>query len=208
MTRITALAAAIVCLTGCFVFDKTFDTISQPVITFQIVVHGGPYAGTYVWNAQNSAYEGMVGSTRFIISMDVGGVWHMKDGMSNNIASSIILYGALPPTTSSGWSPADRFTSVDDGAGGVSGTTPDGIVSYGQTVGVTFSLSDPGARIAYQWQRAFSLSAGFSILPWTGSTYVIQSGDYGKWIRVIVTPSDATGTVMGTPVVSPPVRVS
>jgi hypothetical protein len=212
MMRIAALFAACeMCLAGCFAFNNPWDTNSLPTAAFQIVVHGGLYAGTYVWSSGDNAYEAAVGSARYYIHMS-SGLWWLAgpDSIGTSIAYSTSSYGALPPTSNVGWSPSGKLSTLDDSVGGISeqGGYPDGVISYGQTVHVTFKASDLGNSTTYQWERS-SLQTGGSPIPnETGSTYTTQSGDSAKWIRVLITPIDSTGTIKGTPVVSPPVRVN
>jgi hypothetical protein len=74
------------------------------------------------------------------------------------------------------------------------------------TLKVVFLASSLGNSATYQWQRSSSQSGDSPVLIGTGSTYTIQfPADSGKWIRVIITPTDSTGKIQGTPVVSGPV---
>lgn len=74
MMRIPAvLAASVLCLAGCFLFDNPWDTNSMPTATFQIVISSISYGGTYVWSPHDNAYEAMVGSTPCSVFMDSGG---------------------------------------------------------------------------------------------------------------------------------------
>ena len=216
MMRIPALFASILlCLAGCFVFDNPFDTSSMPTATFQIVITSIGYGGTYVWSPQDNAYESMVGSTRYYVYMDSNGYWCLG-GVLNQvytgggvIAHSTSSYAncALPPTTTSGWT--GIISSIDDSAGGVyaQGQLPDTGVSTGSILQVVFLASSPGNSATYQWVRSPNQNCSPPTPLGTGSTYTIQSGDYAKWIRVIITPTDSTGKVQGTPVGSQPVRV-
>jgi uncharacterized lipoprotein YajG len=51
---ILAILASVLCLSGCFDFNKTF---TPPTATFQIVISSTNYGGTYVWASQDNAYE-------------------------------------------------------------------------------------------------------------------------------------------------------
>jgi hypothetical protein len=221
MMRLPALAALVLCLAGCFVFDNPIEnavphtpaTPSTPTATFQIVVTSNFYGGTYVWSSQVNAYKASVGGTPYYVYLDASGFWILASTLnqtygSTGITHSVYAYGALPPTTNAGWSPADRITSVDDSTGGISGPgAPDSQVTVGQVLHVTFLVSDPSNGATYQWVSSTSQGVGGQDLHVTGNTYTIVSGDLGHWISVVVTPTDSTGTIPGTPVVSPPVMV-
>ncbi|MGO9310019.1 MAG: hypothetical protein ACLQDL_13475 [Spirochaetia bacterium] len=208
------LAAAALCLSGCFVFDNPWDTSSPlPGATFQIVVSSSSYSGTYVWSPSDTAFEAMVGATRFYVYMDSSGYWclgSVPNQVYNGggvVAHSQSTYGALPPTTVPGWTGSGVITAVDDSAGGVSaqGGSPSSPVSNGQTLQVAFLASSTGNGAAYQWVSSPSQDGSSATVVGTGSTYTIQSS--GQWIHVIVTPTDNTGRVQGTPVASQPVHV-
>ncbi len=98
--RIAALTATVLSLTGCFAFDNPYD--KTPAVTFQIVVQGGPYAGTYVWSSTDGAYETTIGGTLCSVFMDSGGTWHLTYGAGNIVSSSTgpYAYCTLPPTSS------------------------------------------------------------------------------------------------------------
>jgi hypothetical protein len=206
MIRCLAIVAAVLCLAGCFVFDNPFDTGSRAAITFQIVVSGGSQPGTYMWDSQTSAFEMMSGSLRNYIYMDGTGYWRLADSVGGLRTSSILPYGALPPTTYSGWSPADQLSSIDDSEGGISGPSgyPDITVSHGQTLSVGFHNADPGALVTYQWQQSSSQNGTSATTIGTASTCTPAAAG---WVRVIVTPTDGSWK-HGTPAVSPPVYVN
>jgi hypothetical protein len=204
MMRIAAvLAASVLCLAGCFLFDNPWDTNSTPTATFQIVISSISYGGTYVWSPQDNAYEAMVGSTPCSVLMDSGGTWHLTSGGTVIASSTSPAYRTLPPTSNSGWS-GSIISGIDDSEGGIcpQGGAPDGTVSSGMTLKVAFLASSLGNSATCQWQRSSSQSGDSPVPIGTGSTYTIQSGDYAKWIRVIITPTDSTGKIQGTPVVS------
>jgi hypothetical protein len=132
------------------------------------------------------------------------------NSMSTNIANSTgPLFGTLPPQSSSGWSGSGTIISgINDIGGGISDQSdpPDGPIGSGGTLQVAFLASSSGDSATYQWQRSTTSSFDSPVLIGTGSTYTVQMGtDYHDWIRVIITPTDSTGTIQGTPVVSPPV---
>jgi hypothetical protein len=205
MTRSLAVAAALLCLAGCFVFDNPFDTSSAPTISFRIVVTGGPQPGTYVWNPQTSAFEMMSGSTRYYIYMDGTGFWRWEKASGVFIASSVNPYVPLPPTTYSGWS-SNQFSGLNDGEGGIVGPSgyPDVTVSHSQTLHVSFHSADPGATLTYQWQQ--SSSQDWPSATTIGTTDTCTPAGAG-WVRVIVTPTAGSGK-HGTPAVSAPVYVN
>jgi hypothetical protein len=224
MTRLPALAALVLCLAGCFVFDNPIEnavphtpttppTPPTPTAAFQIVVTSDLYGGTYVWNSADSAYEAVVANARYYVYLDNTGYWVLGNQVSTSysiggITHSVYAYGALPPTTNSGWSPTGGITSVDDSTGGISGpVAPDLQVNVGQVLHVSFLASDPGNSATYLWMSSTTQGVGGQNLHFTGSTYTIAPGDLGHWISVVVTPTDSTGTIPGTPVVSPPVMV-
>jgi hypothetical protein len=223
---VVPLAALVLCLAGCFVFDNPIENAvphsptappttppPTPTAAFQIVVTSALYGGTYVWSSADDAYKANVGGTPFYVYMDASGFWILTSDKSQTYGSvgvthSVQAYLALPPTTATGWSPTDRITSVDDSAGGISGPgAPDTQVTVGQALHVTFLASDPANAATYQWLRSSSQGIGGQNLPATGNTYTTTSGDLNKWISVVVTPTDSTGTVTGTPFASPSVMV-
>jgi hypothetical protein len=209
--RITAVAAAVLSLTGCFVFDSPYDR--TPSITQQIVVQAGSSTGTYIWNPADSAYETTIGGVPCSVYIDSSGTWRLTYGAGNIVASSTgsYSYSTLPPTTPSGWSGSVVVSSIDDSEGGVSiqGKSPDAkITAAGQVLQVAFTTSSPGNSATYIWQKSADTAQSFAspVTIGTGSTYTIQpTGDYAHWFRVIVTPTDSTGTIAGTPVASQPV---
>jgi hypothetical protein len=205
--RLPALfASTVLCLTGCFVFNNPWDGATLPGATFQIVVTSSSYGGTYVWTPQDNAYEAPIGSTRSYVYMDASGFWHLASPLGNVIASSTSPYGALPPT--SGWTGSGVISGVDDSAGGVSaGGSPGNPVSTGQILQVAFVASSPGNSATYQWVSSPLQNGSSATFLGTGSTYTIQLSDSARWIHVIVTPTDSTGRVQGTPVASQPVYV-
>jgi hypothetical protein len=215
MMRISALAAAVLCITGCFVFDNPFDirsvgTSSTPTVTFQVVITGPSLSGTYVWSSPDNAYKTMISGTPFFLYMDGGGVWGVKWSVSPNAYSTYTSYSALPTASGSNWVPMGEIWTVDDSAGGISvqGSPPDSLVSNGSILQVTFKASDPGNSATYQWERSDSAAFLSASAVGTGSpTYLTTVEDASKWIRVSVTPTDSTGTVQGTPVASQPVKV-
>jgi len=205
----SALASAVLCLAGCFVFDNPYDTSSIPTATLQIAVTSNNYGGTYVWSSQDNAYEAVVGNTLCSVYMDSGGTWRLTYGTGNIVASSTNPnYGTLPPTLS--WSGSGTIiSSIDDSEGGIYVMTklPDGrIPPAGGTLQVVFLASNPGNGATYQWQRSLNQSFDSPVPIGNLSTYTLQFGlDYMRWIRVIITPTDSTGRIQGTPVVSQPV---
>ncbi|MGA2641356.1 MAG: hypothetical protein ABSG21_10705 [Spirochaetia bacterium] len=210
--RIAALAATVLSLTGCFVFDSPYD--KTPSATLQIVLQGGSYPATYIWNTADSAYEAVVGGTLCSVYIDSSGTWHLTHGAGNVIASSTggsYARCTLPPTTFVGWSGSGSIVSeIDDSVGGISiqGLAPDiAISTQGQILQVAFQASSPGNSATYQWQKSPTSAQSFdSPIPiGTGSTYTLKSGDYAHWFRVIITPTDSTGAIQGTPVASQPV---
>jgi hypothetical protein len=228
MMRLAALAALVLCLAACFVFDNPIEnavphspttppptpTPTTPTAAFQIVVASNYYGGTYVWSPPDSAYRVMRGSTPFYVFMDSSGYWcqtyvRSHDHTNSNYWSTSSLFGALPPTTAGGWTPSGEISSVDVSAGGISaqGGPPDSPVTPPQRLQVTFLPSSPGNSATYQWTSSTNSVGTSQTLLGTDSTYLLSPGDSLHWIRVIVTPTDSTGTVKGTPVVSPPVMV-
>jgi hypothetical protein len=213
MKRIAVLVAAALFLAGCFVFDNPWDMGDiPPSMTFQIVVQGGSYAGTYMWNSTDNAYEAMVGSDPFYVFMDSTGYWCLAsqlDKITGNgtLAHSISTHGALPPTSGSGWN--SIVTGVDDSAGGIIklGGLPDETV---KRLDYLYLPSDPRNHLTYRWQHSLATgtppAAGWTDIPWTDGTYQIQPTS--GWIRVTIIPTDSTGTIEGAPVVSQPVFIS
>jgi hypothetical protein len=206
--RITALTATLMSLSGCFVFNNLYD--KTPAASLQIVVQGGAYAGVYVWNSKDNAYETTIAGIPSSVYMDSGGTWHLTYG-AGVVASSTSTYAdcTLPPTTSSGWS-SPVLSSVDDSEGGISmqGLPPDSQIvgpPPPQFLQVAFQASSPGNRATYQWQKSPDETFQNSVPIGNGSTYSIQSGDYGHWFRVIITPTDSSGAIQGSPVASQPV---
>jgi hypothetical protein len=131
--RIFMIPLCMLCLAGCFDFNKTFPS---PTASFQIIVSSPSYGGTYLWSAQDSAYEALAGGSRYYIYTDSSNFWCIANQLgqthdSGSIAHSISQYGALPPTSGSGWS--SDITGIDDSFGGVSqqGSAPDAGVSGG-----------------------------------------------------------------------------
>jgi hypothetical protein len=215
MMRITTLTATVLCLSGCFVFDNPYD--KTPAAALQIVVSSSSYGGTYVWTPQDNAYEAAVGSTQYYIYMDGNGVWCLASLPNRTypdgsvIAHSLLSpWGTLPPMSS--WSGSGTIISaIDDSEVGISiqKNSPDiYITGFPQTLQVAFHLSSPGNSATYQWQKSPTFAQSFdSPIPiGTGSTYQFKpTGDYGHWYRVIITPTDSTGTIQGTSVASQPV---
>jgi len=208
--RITAVAAAVLSLTGCFVFDSPYDR--TPSITQQIVVQAGSSTGTYIWNPADSAYETTIGGVPCSAHIDSSGTWRLTYGAGNIVASSTgsYAYSTLPPTTATGWSGSVVVSSIDDSEGGISiqGNPPDSrITAANQVLQVAFTTSSPGNSATYQWQKSPIAKESFTspVTVGTGSTYTIQNTDYASWFHVIVTPTDSTGTIQGTPVASQPV---
>lgn len=207
MIRIPALAAVVSCLTGCFIFNNPYDR--TPTATLQIVVQGGDNAGTYIWNSADDAYEATVAGTPCSVYIDSSGTWRLTYGTGNIVASSTSSYAycTLPPTIAAGWSSL-VLSSVDDSEGGISiqGSSPDNhITMQAQILQVAFEISNLGNSATYQWQKSQHQWFDSPVPIGNGSTYTIQSGEYGNWFRVIITPTDSTGRVQGTPVASQPV---
>lgn len=211
------LAAAIICLSGCFLFDNPYDG-PMPSASFQIVVSSPAYGGTYVWNSTDGAFEATVGVTRYFVFLStdaISGAWCLSDSLAKgpitgqDIAHTVANYAALPPVDgNTAWSPNTALTAINDNTGGVSGPAgPDSPVTYGSTLHVTFSSTASFGLATYQWERSSATDFNSRELVGTDSTHNTSS-DSGHWLRVIVTPWDSTGTVKGTPAISPPVRVN
>jgi len=212
MVRIRVLAAFVLILAGCFVYDNPVDTGIPPTATFQIVVTSVGYDGTYVWNSMDSAYEAMVGGTTYYVYQDSGFFWILASALNQShtggcIASSVNPKGALPPTTNSGWSSA---IAVDDSAGGIclQSGSPDSPVAVGDILKVAFMASETGNGATYKWLTSIDYAGLSPVTVGTNSTYIVQLSDSGLWIRVVVTPTDSTGKRKGTPEVSQPVRIA
>lgn len=211
MLCLFALAVSVLYLPGCFDFNKTFDP--PPTATFQIVISSTNYGGTYEWTPQDQAYEAVILGQRYYTYMDgTSGIWYLSgpNTMSTVIANSTSpYYGTLPPTSTLRWSGSGTIISgISDSEGGISdrSSAPDGPINTADTLQVAFLASSSGNSATYQWQRSSNSSFDSPVLIGTGSTYTVQIGtDHGKWIHVIITPTDNTGTIQGTPVVSPPV---
>ena len=213
MIRGAALAAAAaLLLSGCFLFDNPYDTGSMPTATFQVVVTGPSLAGTYVWSSPDNAYRTVIGGTPYFVYLDsITGTWGVKWSVSPNAWSTSPVFGALPATLGSNWLPVNEISSVDNSAGGISvqGSQPDTPVSLALSpiLQVRF-LSSPGSGATFQWVNANTPTGTALSILGSSSTYAVMPGDYHKWIRVVVTPTDGTGVVAGSPVTSPPVYVS
>jgi hypothetical protein len=222
MIRIFVLTAAcVICLCGCFVFDNPVESggsTSAPTVTFQVVITSATCGGTYVWNSHDNAYEAVLSNVRYFVYQDSSGAWCLSAqlGGTSSVAGSVIAsstpppFRALPPTSGSGWSPTypAPLTSIDDSAGGISaqGSLPDNPITQAQILKVGFLASDPGNLAKYQWE-SMTAPGSFTPVPGeTGSTF--KSPGVGQWVRVMVTPTDGTGTINGVPVESPPVFVS
>jgi hypothetical protein len=199
-------------LSGCFIFDNVYDG-SMPGIAFQVVVSGSPsYSGTYTWSSVHGAFEATVGGNQYFIYLWPTGEWCLSNLMSKGplsgaVAYSAATYSALPPVNGANWNAV--VSVIDDGMGGISGNAagPGAPVTNGDTLQVAFRSTSPGGSAGYQWQRSYSSNFSSIEMVGTNSTYQTSS-DTGKWIRVIVTPKDSTGAVLGTPVTSAPVRVN
>jgi hypothetical protein len=212
--RITALAAIVLCLAGCFLFNNPYDTSSPPAVTFQIVINSLSYAGTYVWNPTHSAYEATVGGLPYYVLMDGSGFWCLASALGQNSSTAIDytpspVYRGLPITYGPSWHITTLITSVDDSAGGISTTLkpPDGTVSVGDILQVGFSSTIPGVGALYQWQGSSNVGMTSSVALGTGSTYHVLDSSH-LWIRVTITPIDGTGKIIGPPVTSPPVHLT
>lgn len=208
------LAAAIVCLSGCFLFDNPYDG-PTPSASFQIVVNSATYGGTYVWNSTDGAFEATVNGIQYFIFQSSGS-WCLSTSLAKGpenggIAHSLTPYAALPPTNvSTGWTPPAVITAIDNSTGGVTGQAagPDGPVAYGDLLQVGFSKTAPDGLATYQWERSSLVNFTSRQVVGTDSTYQTSTFDYGQWLRVIVTPLDSTGTVKGIAIASAPVRVN
>jgi len=215
--RIAVLTATVLSLTGCFVYDSPYDR--TPSATLQIVVTSNNYGGTYAWSPRDNAYEAMVGNTLYYVYMDSNGYWCLGAVLSQiNTGGSVMARApstyancGRPPTVAAGWTGSSVVSSVDDSEGGIhAGASPDSSVVNGSVLQAAFLASSPGNSATYRWVSSPNQNGSPSNLPSgpaSGSTYTILSGDYAKWIRVIITPADSTGTIQGTPVTSQPVRV-
>jgi hypothetical protein len=215
MIRIIALVATILPLTGCFVFDNQYGPGgSTPTAKFQIVVTGASYSGTYVWSAVDNAYSAVIGPTTYHVYMDGSGYWVLSYlyGQNHGVGTYATspVYAPQPVTSGANWSPPGEISNIDDSTGGICRTSgaPDSPVLVGNTLQVTFKASDPQNLVTCQWERSASAAWPFSALIGTGSTYTITSADLNFWIRVIITPTDSTGAMVGSPVSSPPVHVN
>ena len=205
------IIGALLSLSGCFVFDNPNDG-PVPSVAFQIVVNGSPYSGTYDWSPADGAFEATVLGNRYFIYLWSTGEWCLSNLMSKGplsgaIAYSASAYSALPPINGANWNAV--VSAIDDSMGGISGNAagPGAPVTNGDTLQVAFSSTSPGGSARYQWQRSYYSDFISMEMLGTNNTYQTSS-DTGKWIRVIVTPMDSTGTVLGTPVTSAPVRVN
>ena len=215
MMRITALAAAVLCLAGCFVFDNPWDTTNPPpTVQFQIVVTGGTYSGTYIWSSADNTYTAVLHGTPYHVYMDLEGYWILSylynwDHYSGGIYGISPAHAALPPTNGAYWTPGGTLASIDDSAGGICRTlvSPDSPAMVGNTLQVTFKASDPQNLSTCQWERSSSREFLSSVLVGTGSTYLLTTPDKYQWIRVTITPTDRTGVIIGSPASSPPVYV-
>jgi hypothetical protein len=214
MIRIPALAATVLWLAGCFVFDNPYDLSGPPpipTVEFQIVVVGASYSGTYVWSPSDNAYTANLG-TLFHVYMDSDGYWILSYLFNWNhtyggVFGMSPVFGAQPPTNGTSWSPPGEIWSVDDSAGGICTlAAPDGPVHVGDTLKVTFKASDALNLATYQWERSSSPAWFSPVLIGTGSTHTLTLDDLNCWIRAIITPADAHG-VVGSPASSPPVYI-
>jgi hypothetical protein len=212
--RIPMLAVVVLCLTGCFAFDNPFDTSSQSVVTFQIVINSLKYAGTYLWNAEDAAYEATVNGVPHYVFMDANYLWCLATALGQSYSTAICYcpspqFRALPLRNGTSWSPSDKLTSVDVSAGGISAPPkpPDGTVTIGDTLQVTFASTISGVGANYLWQGSSNVGITSPTPLGTGSTYHIVDASH-PWIRVTITPTDGAGNVIGPPVTSPPVHVS
>jgi hypothetical protein len=201
---IPTICAWVLCFCSCFDFNKTFPP--PPAAGYQIVISSGSYGGTYAWSPKDGAYEAVILGERYYVYMDGGGIWHLSgpNSMSSVIANSTTpYYGTLPPQSSSRWS--NIISGIDDSEGGVSVQTsaPDMPIGSGGTLQVGFLTSSSKNSANYQWQKSVTSTFDFPALVGTGSTYTLNfSTDYHYWFRVVITPTDSTGTILGTPVVS------
>jgi hypothetical protein len=208
------LAVCAICLCGCFVFDNPVESggstsapTPTPTVTFQVVVASDSgYGGTYVWNPTSNAYETMLGGTTGSVYMDSYGIWRLS--ASGPFAQAFPTFAALPPTAGASWTTG--VTSVDDSAGGISavGFPPDAPISRTQTLQVSFLASNPQNGATFQWTSSSAVTGTAETVLGSARTLQLTSADFQTWIRVIITPTDSTGTIKGTPVVSPPVKVS
>jgi len=213
--RIVALVAIVLCLAGCFVFDNPYDlSSSPPTAKFQIVVTSIAYSGTYVWSSVDNAYSAVIGPTTYHVYMDGSGYWVLSYlyGQNHGVGTYATspIYAAQAVASGTNWSPPGEILNVDDSAGGICSTpsAPDSPVIVGNTLQVIFKASDPQNGATYQWERSASPAWPSSVLIGTGSTYTVTPFDLNLWIRVVITPTDGTGVVVGSPVPSPPVRVN
>jgi hypothetical protein len=213
MIRIGAFAAVMLSLNSCFIFDNPFDSGSRSVFAFPIVITSANYGGTYVWNAEDAAYEATVDGTPYFVLMDPSGTWCLALAPNDTYSSAISYtlsptYRALPATSSSSWY-VPVLTSVDVSSGGISAASklPDSTVSVGDTLQVSFASTIPGSSATYQWLGSSSAGMTSPTVLGTGSTYYVPNGTY-SWIRVVITPRDGAGNVIGPPATSPSVRLS
>ena len=210
MRQVVLCLAAAAVLSGCFAFNNPYEN-GVPGAQFQIVVSGTSYAGTYVWNPQDLAYETAVGATLYYLYMDLSSYWCVSNSRATQHDSALGYYptaNAALPSSLPSWSPT--AVGVDASRGGVcSVANPNGgTVGSSDTLQVLFINPFPGGSATYEWQRLSAENGTVLATIGTGSTYHISySNDSGKWIRVIVTPVDSTGRVIGTPTASQPVHV-
>jgi len=147
---------------------------------------------TFRWLRDDVAISGATGLTHVIVLADQGHTIKFE----------------ITPVASVGTSPgtpvASSGTSIPANAAPVySGATITGTATEGQTLTAvkgTYSDADGDAEgtPTYQWLICATVGGTYTnISGATNSTYVIQSGDVGKYIKVDITPTATTGTSPG-----------
>jgi hypothetical protein len=210
------VASLLFALAGCFVFDNPYDRL--PSASFRIVVTSASYGATYEWNqaaGSNGAFKSSGSGTTYYFYRDPSDrKWYLSDGAdapSETMTMASSTAGtALPPPSGSGWTPPSVISSIDDSAGGIWGNgIPTYTVGNGCSLQVHYVKSDLTDTAGFQWQSAAGPAGAWAdIVNANGDTFNTATTYPNMYIRVLVTPKDATGSVSGTPAASPPVFVN
>ena len=121
-------------------------------------------------------------------------------GSAGTSASSYSLYATVGSGGGGGGSPP-----ASTGLPAISGTA-----QQGQTVSAsTGSWSNGPTLYAYAWRRCDSSGGSCSAIAGaTGASYVLQSGDVGGTVRVVVTATNASGSASATSAAAGPVAAA
>ncbi len=191
-----------------YVFNSIFYTVSiNASATFDLTAIGAILGTPQVGNtliAGQLTPSGATANYQWMSSGSAGGPYtNITGATESHYTLTSNDYGKYIKVAATGYGYySSSVTSDFSGpvlACPLSGVTTSGIASVGNTLSVA-SVLPSGATATYQWMRS-SDGSTWTATGVTASSYTLQAGDYGYYIKVVATGSGGyTGSVGSSPV--------